>query len=99
MDIGDRSKVNSQQSSHVITKPSQTVTKKPDPVSPAQTAREKRIKFERRMKFNIGLGMGKSPTKAAEDAGYEAKPGERMKSTDIMNLQYRGTLPKQKKRR
>jgi hypothetical protein len=50
------------------------------------------------MMFNSALDQGKSPEDAARYAGEKVEPGETLKSTEIMDLKYRGTPPKRRKR-
>jgi len=88
----------SQQSQHIITRPGKSDSNKPVQKSAAQTSRDSRVDFERRMMFNSALGQGKSNEEAARYSGIKVEPGETLKSTDVMDLKYHGTPPKTRKR-
>jgi len=98
MDIGSRDDVNSQQSAHIITRPSDQKVTKPVPLAPHEVAKKSRQDTERMFRFNSALDRGEPPEKAAREAGVKLGSGESLKSTDIMNLKFRGTAPKLKKR-
>lgn len=98
MDISSRDDINSQQSSHVVTPPSQKVKSKPAPKSPLKASQDSRVDFERRMMFNSALEKGKTPEAAAQYAGVKMDSGDSLNSTQIMDLKFRGTAPKTRKR-
>jgi len=98
MDIGSRDDVNSQQSAHINTPPPKLKSSKPAPLAPHKAARKSRVDTERMFMFNSALDQGKTPDQAADYVGVKRRPGESLSSSDIMNLKFRGTPPKTKKR-
>lgn len=88
--------IKSQQSSSVMTPQGISDDNKPSGPSPAATTRQQRVDFERRMMFNSALSQGKSPEEAARYSGVKVGHGESLKSTEIMDLKYRGTSPKRR---
>jgi len=90
--------IKSQQSQHIITPQPKSGDSKPMQKSAAQSSRDSRVNFERRMMFNSALDQGKSPEEAARYSGVKVGHGESLKSTEIMDLKYHGTSPKRRPR-